>query len=219
MLPIDLVSDPQDADVVLFMHQGRVSFVSPMDDYDIFERSPATIDSSAVEKDADLERELSAHIQSIAATSWLHRLGDTQQPNLGLTFRITRCEGAALNLLGAPEVLQAGDALCAEVANAGSEPADVTLLRIGEDYTISSLIPAGKEPNRIEAGGRRSVRFEVIKGDLPTLERVIALAVQAKKGAPQVDFTWATKPGGKPAQNAKLDSVWVRSARWIAAPE
>jgi hypothetical protein len=220
ILPIDLVSDPQDADVVLFMHQGRVSFVSPMDDYDIYERSPATIASSLVEKDADLERELSNHIQSIATTSWLFRLVDSQQPNLGLTFRLSRCGGTPglLNPLEAPQILQGGEALCADIENAGTDAADVTLLRISEDYTISSVIPAGKEPNRIEAGGRRSVKLEVIEGELPTLERLIVLATAARRGAPQTDFTWATQPSGRPAKNAKLDSVWVRSARWIAAP-
>jgi hypothetical protein len=220
ILPIDLVSDPQDADVVLFMHQGRVSFVSPMDDYDIYERSPATIESSLVEKDADLERELSNHIQSIATTSWLFRLVESQQPNLGLTFRLSRCAGTSepLSLLGAPQILQAGEALCADIQNAGTDAADVTLLRISEDYTISSLIPTGKEPNRIEPGGRRSVKLEVIKGELPRLERLIVLATAARKGAPQADFTWATQPSGRPARNAKLESVWVRSARWIAAP-
>ena len=85
------------------------------------------------------------------------------------------------------------------------DAADVTLLRISEDYTITSLIPAGKEPNRIEAGGRRSVKLEVIKGELPTLERLIALAAPARKGAPKADFTWATQPSGRPDKSAKLD--------------
>jgi hypothetical protein len=218
ILPIDLVSDPQDADVVLFMHQGRVSFVSPMDDYDLYERSPATIESSSVEKDADLERELSNHILAIATTSWLHRLGETQQPNVGLTFQLSHCGSEPLSLHAPPQIVQAGEALCAVAENGGKDPVDVTVLRVSEDYTITALLPADKEPNRIEAGSRREIRFDVVKGELPTLERLIALAVPARKGAPQVDFTWATRPGGKPAEKVKLDSVWVRSARWVAAP-
>lgn len=222
ILPIDLVSDPQDADLVLFMHQGRVSFVSPMDDYDRYERSPATLESSAIEKDDGLERELSTHIQSIATTSWLYRLGETQQPNLRLTLRMARCgdvKQSVLSLHGPLQVLRAGELICAVVENTGKDSADVTLLRVGEDYTITSLFPSASEPNRIEAGGSRSIRLEVTTGELPTLERLIALAVvAARSNAPRVDFTWATKPGGKPAASAKLDSVWVRSARWISAP-
>jgi hypothetical protein len=224
VLPIDLLSDPQDADLVLFMHQGRVSFVSPMDDYDRFERTPAFFESADAEGDGDLEKQLSARIQSIAVTSWLYRLGETQQQQLGLTFRMTRCgpTSGPFNLLAPPEVLPAGEALCVEFQNSGKDPVDVTLLRVSENYDIDTLFPTEKIPNRIAPGARQVINLAVGPVDVPALERLIALAVPARKDSKPMDFRWAADPSGrppsdKPSLNA-LDSVWVRAARWIAVP-
>ena len=100
------------------------------------------------------------------------------------------------------------------IENTGKDPADITVLRVSEDYEITAL-----DANRVAPASSREIKLDVVKGELPALERVIALAVPAgRANAPRVDFLWATKPGGKPAKDAKLDSVWVRSARWIAAP-
>jgi hypothetical protein len=225
-IPIDLLSDPQDADLILFMHQGKVSFVSPMDDYDRFERTPAYFDSAEAGKDADLEKQLSTRIQSIAVTSWLYRLGETQQQPLGLTWRMTRCgqTPAPFNLLAPPAILPAGEALCVEFQNGGRNAVDVTLLRVSENYDIDTIFPTEKIPNRIEPGARQIINLAVGPVDVPALERLIALAAPAptRKDGKPLDFRWAADPTGrpptdKPSLNA-LDSVWVRAARWIAVP-
>jgi hypothetical protein len=224
VLPIDLLSDPQDADLILFMHQGRVSFVSPMDDYDRFERTPAYFESAEAEKDADLEKQLSARIQSIAVTSWLYRLGETQQQPHGLTWRMTRCgpTPAPFNLLAPPEILPVGQPLCVEFQNSGKDPMDVTLLRVSENYDIDALFPTEKIPNRIAPGARQVINLEVGPVDVPALERLIALAAPARKDSRPMDFRWATNPSGRPPSDkpslAALDSIWVRAARWIAVP-
>ncbi len=226
VLPIDLLSDPQDADLILFMHQGKVSFVSPMDDYDRFERTPAYFENTDAEGDGDLEKQLSARIQSIAVTSWLYRLGETQQQPLGLTWRTTRCgpTPAPLNLLAPPEILPVGQPLCVEMQNNGKDPVDVTLLRVSENYDIDAIFPTDEVASRIAPGARQIINLAVGPVDVPALERLIALAAPAptRKGAKPLDFRWAADPTGRPptdkASLNALDSVWVRAARWIAVP-
>jgi Caspase domain len=218
---LERVTRAEDADVAVFVHEGRIWFVAPGDDYALDGRLPPSFAASEV---ADAGPQLARFLAAMATAHYLYGLGETQRMFPGLSWNVGSCtpKGAAIEwFTGHLPVLNAGQSVCIEIANAGPEAADLTLLHVGEDFGIEALFPLRAESNRIPAGARRRIVLEVSSQGSRSLDRVLAIAAPARADAEHTDFSWAAQPGlprfatrGTPSARP----MWVRSFQWISAP-
>ena len=220
-LLVERVTRTEDADVALFVSQGRVWFVAPRDEYARDGRRPPSLAGSEI-SGAGLQ--LTRFLSAITTVNYLYRLGETRRPFAGLSWNAGACSPRDTPidwLSGHLPVLHAGQPVCIEIANAGPEAADVTLLHIGEDFAIEALFPLRQESNRILPGERRRISLEVSSQGSRSLDRLLVIGAPALAEGKQDDFSWATQyapprfvtRGASPA-----GPVWVRSLQWISAP-
>ncbi len=219
------VTDPELADVSLFVRGGRVWLVAPLDDYGADRRLPPSF-LPAASDDRALAARIAAYVEPMATARWLYGLGAGVSPALSVEVRARNCasaDGDALDLAGKPRRLVAGTALCIALRNAGPTPVDLTLLHLSEDYSIAAVFPMRGESNRLAPTQGRTLRLEVVASGAASLDRLMVLAVGTEPDALASDFSWAAQAGipadavlrsGAPAR----DPVWIRTLRWIAVP-
>ena len=204
-LHIRWVAADQDADLRLFLREGKVWLLPPT--ADLIRTGPMRSLSIGLEhNDERLTAILRESLQTIAKAVNLLRLATLSAP--GATAGALEIEAVArradtnerVDLHGQVPKLHDGDLIRFRLRNGGRKPLDVTALFIDSAYGIVPWVPEPGEVNRIESGGEFTFVLEVASstesGEPSTLgkERMLVLAVEAEAGQPLADFTFLAQP-------------------------
>ncbi len=204
-LRIRWVAPDQDADLRLFLRDGRVWLLPPS--ADLIRTGPMRSLSIGLEhNDERLTAMLRESLQTIAKAVNLLRLATLSSPGaaagaleIEAVARSAKTTGV-VSLLGQVPKLHDGDMIRFRLRNSGRKPLDVTALFIDSAYGIAPWVPEPGEVNRIESGGEFAFELEVAttteSGEPSTLgkERMFVLAVEAETGQPLADFTFLAQP-------------------------
>lgn len=151
---------------------------------------------------AQLAARIAANLHLIARCRNLLRIAaalGAESPANGLRASLKRRAGrsGAAQSITAESVpdLHDGDELSLTVQNTGLFALDLTVLYLNADYGVSALFPNRLgESNRLEAGATRTIDDIEIHASPEGLERLMLIAVAARKLGERSDFSFLEQP-------------------------
>lgn len=189
---VRIVDATAPADVIPFVHQGRLWFAPPNGELRL--TGPQATFSVPLASDATAAAAVRDALVQIARALNLTRLAGEfgTQSKLLVTLTVQRAQTAAreeISLQSVPQ-LRIGDRLTFRLQNTGDQPIDTTLLLLDSRYGVKAVFPAALESNRLEPHAVKVVSGEILQSAASGRETMLVIAVPAQPQAEPADFSY-----------------------------